>query len=66
MDNCKFCGSPLSEKGLEKGRTEHFKCRMIKRVGKKLAQGCDMNSQHFEQACKGMDENPGLLLKKFK
>lgn len=65
MKNCKFCGKPLSEKGIKKGRTEHIGCRMIKRVSKKLVQGCDMNSQHFEKACKTMDKNPELLLKQF-
>jgi len=61
MENCKICGKLLKKEG----RTEHFKCRMVKRVSKKISQGFDMNSQHFEQACKGMDENPELLLKKF-
>ncbi len=61
MENCKICGKPLKKEG----RKEHFGCRMIKRVSKKLAQGFDMNSQHFEKACKTLDKNPELLLKKF-
>lgn len=65
MENCIICKKPLTEKGIKKGRREHFGCRMIKRVSKKIPQGFDMDSQHFEKACKALDKNPELLLKQF-
>ena len=61
MKNCQICGKPIKKEG----RTVHLGCRMIKRVSKKIPQGFDMNSQHFEQACKAMDNNPNLLFKQF-
>ncbi len=65
MDNCTICDKPLTKKGILKGRTEHFGCRMVKRVAKKIYYGVDEDSQHFEKACKTLDKNPELLLKKF-
>lgn len=61
MKNCIVCGKLIKKKD----RTEHFGCRMIKRVYKKIPQGFDMNSQHFKKACKTLDQNPDLLLKQF-
>ncbi len=40
MKNCTICGNPLSKKGIEKGRTEHYACRcakMFKKNGAKTS-----------------------------
>ena len=60
MKNCKVCNKPLKKEG----RTEHYGCRMFKRVFKKIEKNgmmIDMSSNQFNTALKAIDKNPNLL-----
>ena len=61
MENCTICGKPLKKEG----RTEHYGCRMIKRVSKKCSKVIQLETTEFEQACKTLDKKPELLFKQF-
>lgn len=65
MKNCTFCGKPLSEKGIKKGRTEHFGCRAIRMTMKKSKNVIQLDSSQFNDACEALDRSPDLMDKLF-
>ena len=65
MVKCKICGKPLSEKGIKKGRTEHYGCRMFRITKKKSVNVIQLDSTDFNEACRAIDKNPDLMEKLF-
>ena len=61
MKNCTFCGKPLTEKGIKKGRTEHFGCRAVRLTMKKSKNVIQLDSSNFHDACEALDRNPELI-----